>query len=832
MSKFTKLLACFLMFVLLPSSTPKTFSAFDSHVGTELPLQCFFTENKGQWDPSILYMGNTEFGTIAFTKNAVHYTIVQANVSVSNSSKMFSLNPNEKRTHTVTLTFQQSSTAMIQGLDLLSHYTNFYIGDDPCRWGIQCTNCSKIAYSDVWPNIDLMYYFTPQGLKYDFLVHPGGDYKDIIVRIDGAEITAQSHQIELKTPIGSLIDKDLTVYGSNSKTVYPASFLSENQFYSFLLPPLSNQNETIVIDPIVEWSEYIGGSMTDTGNDMVVDESGIYIIGNTNSENITHTEYSYAGNCDALIVRITKENKIAWTCYYGGNKEDIGSGIVVNKDYIYITGTTNSSNLPKKRTSGGPKGYNIFVAAFQKETGVLLQSYCYGGDDYDYASSISFGNMSELYIGGYTNSVDMPDSKNSYFGGESDSFVMKISTTGTLYWSLYVGGSDCDQTVSMEANSFAAYISGVTFSSDIQNSKNDYSGKGDGFTARVSSSGKLEWFRYFGGDHYDEINSISYYDDRLYVIGTTESRHLPSSINSHHGKKDVYVSTISKTGDIQVCLFLGGDKDDIAGCIFTYLDCLYIAGTTNSPNLNSAINSITGNNKHVFITKYVTEEFPDNHIEWTMYIGGSRENISRSLVVDEKGIYSLANTNSIDIKTEKTSYHGGKYDLLIQYITNDAIASPELMVEPAFIELGDIYINDEVSTHITVRNSGDAVLEGDIQSKDVSTQMDTNHFSIHPQEEQQFQITIDTTALADGDFNTSLFITSNGGDCEVEIQMTIVYHKEDLNRDGEIDQRDFRLFEKNFGTYLGEKEYWEKSDFNQDGVINMLDLFIMAKKMK
>jgi hypothetical protein len=830
MLKVSKFFVCLLIVILFQSYTPSVFFANNNDVKEDIPIQYYFTENKGQWDKDILFMGNTKFGTIAFSSNAVHYTLFKENATQNQYPRSTS-NTHQSSTCKITLSFEKSQDTFIYGHNPLSHFSNFFIDDNPSNWGIECSSYSRVVYCNVWPCIDLQYYFTPQGLKYDFLVHPGGDYKDIMIHVDGAHIHSQPNQLELKTPIGSLIDKDLTVYGRNSKSTYPASFLCENQFYGFHLSSLSNQNETIVIDPSVEWSEYIGGSMTDTGNDMVVDESGIYIIGDTNSENIISSEYSYAGNCDALIVRITKENKIAWTCYYGGSKEDIGSGIVVNKDYIYITGTTNSSNLPKKRTSGGSKGYNVFVAAFQKETGVLLQSYCYGGNDYDYASSISFGNMSELYIGGYTNSVDMPDSRNSYFGGESDSFVMKISTTGTLYWSLYVGGGDCDQTVSMEANSFAAYISGVTFSSDIQKSKNEYSGKGDGFTARVSSSGKLEWFRYLGGDHYDEINSISYYDDRLYVIGTTESRHLPSSINSHHGKKDVYVSTISKTGDIQVCLFLGGDKDDIAGCIFTYLDCLYIAGTTNSPNLNSAINSITGNNKHVFITKYVTEEFPDNHIEWTLYIGGSRENISRSLVVDEKGIYSLANTNSSDIATEESAFHGGKYDLLIQYITNDAIASPELIVEPAFIELGDIYVSDEVSTYITVRNSGNAVLEGDIQSKDVSIQIDTNHFSIHPQEEQQFQITIDTTALTDGNFNTSLFITSNGGDCEVEIQMTIVYHKEDLNQDGEIDQRDFRLFEKNFGTYLGEKEYWEKSDFNQDGVINMLDLFIMAKKM-
>ncbi|MDO9039595.1 MAG: hypothetical protein Q7U59_14740, partial [Lutibacter sp.] len=37
----------------------------------------------------------------------------------------------------------------------------------------------KIVYSNLYNNIDLVYYYTDAGLKYDFIVKPGGDPTDI-----------------------------------------------------------------------------------------------------------------------------------------------------------------------------------------------------------------------------------------------------------------------------------------------------------------------------------------------------------------------------------------------------------------------------------------------------------------------------------------------------------------------------------------------------------------------------------------------------------------------------------------------------------------------------
>lgn len=130
----------------------------------------FFTENKGQWDPEILFMGDTSFGKVAFTKEAVYYQLIKIEES-SNFDDMHDSNllldpmnfmDNETarkiETQTIKLSFVDGKTLNIQGEEILPHYNNYFIGSDETKWASNCRNFSKIYYEDVWSGIDLAYF--------------------------------------------------------------------------------------------------------------------------------------------------------------------------------------------------------------------------------------------------------------------------------------------------------------------------------------------------------------------------------------------------------------------------------------------------------------------------------------------------------------------------------------------------------------------------------------------------------------------------------------------------------------------------------------------------
>ncbi len=89
--------------------------------------------------------------------------------------------------HVYQVEFVNSSEQVeIQGDKGLDTYNNFFIGNDPSRWKSNCKIYQAVIYKNIYPNIDLRYYTENNQLKYDLVVHPGGNPDNIVMRIPGA----------------------------------------------------------------------------------------------------------------------------------------------------------------------------------------------------------------------------------------------------------------------------------------------------------------------------------------------------------------------------------------------------------------------------------------------------------------------------------------------------------------------------------------------------------------------------------------------------------------------------------------------------------------------
>src|SRR5690606_32864826 len=101
----------------------------------------------------------------------------------------------------------------------------------------------------------------------------------------------------------------------------------------------------------VQWSGYFGGEGNDNLTQVKVGEDGsIYCAGITRSttgiaspgahqQNLGGTQ-----NYDAMLVKFSPDGTRVWSTYYGGNKSEAQSTMVIMGDYILLNGATFSTD--------------------------------------------------------------------------------------------------------------------------------------------------------------------------------------------------------------------------------------------------------------------------------------------------------------------------------------------------------------------------------------------------------------------------------------------------------------------------------------------------------
>jgi hypothetical protein len=175
------------------------------------------------------------------------------------------------------------------------------------------------------------------------------------------------------------------------------------------------------------WSTYFGGSDDDAADDIastINDE--IVVVGQTYSVNNIATPGSFQSyktygntNIDGFLTKITKDGKVVWSTYFGGEGDDgawrieqgmMQNSLVIDKNGndIYVSGGETSSEL-SIATSGALKyqltAKDAFVLLFDSK-GIRKAGTYYGGSDYDCGSDIIVDSTNNIIICGSTMSKD------------------------------------------------------------------------------------------------------------------------------------------------------------------------------------------------------------------------------------------------------------------------------------------------------------------------------------------------------------------------------------------------------------------------------------------
>jgi hypothetical protein len=612
--------------------------------------------------------------------------------------------------------------------DPLPGTVNSFIGNDRSKWRTDVPTFSKMKYEGIYSGVDLIYYGNQRQMEYDFVVAPGADPQAIRFAVSGAKVRLDSSgDLVMHTSLGDVRHHKPVIYQEIAGVRHEIAghFVKQSDHeVSFAIANYDRQH-TLVIDPTISWSTYLGGSETDLATCVAVDALGDTFIGGSTTSTNFPTDGSDAGPYPtfpgapgstqaffSVIFFQGNGGELYISSYYGGTtgNTNVNSIALLQPNgklvpTVYVAGSTTATDLPtvnplQPANAGGQDG---FVAELTFPNVIDYSSYL-GGSGKDSASAITLDSLGNIVVAGSTTSTDFPTTNplQAVNEGGTDGFVTKFNSTftGTQY-STYIGGSG-DDIINSIANTKndALVIVGSTTSigfgvahSTGTNTK--------AFLASLSSTGTAGPMvtRIFGGNYPSVVTAatgVAYFAGNpsctpaataaIWVTGYTNGTNLPATPNAiqktNAGGVDAFVQVYAK-GYLKFSSFYGGSGTDQArGVGIDGCGNAFIVGTTNSTNfpVTNALQSANAGGYDGFIVNFQPGV---NFVEggsyvptvfYSTYLGGTGGDVVTAVAVGAKGNATFAgSTTSTNFPTTtgvvQPTYGGGAADAFLTRIT-------------------------------------------------------------------------------------------------------------------------------------------------------------------
>lgn len=373
------------------------------------------------------------------------------------------------------------------------------------------------------------------------------------------------------------------------------------------------------------YSTYLGGSDYDQGNGIAIDNDGnVSVVGYTSSSDFPTRDPLQAtkkAGYDAIVMKLGTGGSLIYSTFLGGSNTEQGLGIAADRDgSTYITGYTDGQSFPTKDplqpTIGGM--VDVFIAKLS-QGGELVYSTFLGGSNRDWGTDIAVDNSGNAYVTGYTSSSNFPtkDPRQTKKGDLADAFVVRLSATGTLVYSSYLGGTGEDRGAGIAVDSSGSiYITGFTTSPNFaarNPQQSTLSGACDAFVTKLTADGSdLLYSTFLGGSHLDFGSGLAV-DNKgnAYITGNTSSPNFPLKNPQQPvrgGSSDAFVAKFTTNGVLVYSSYLGGsDTTQATSIAVDNHGNAYVTGFTQSPDfptqqpLQAAYGGANGD---AFVTKF------------------------------------------------------------------------------------------------------------------------------------------------------------------------------------------------------------------------------------
>ncbi|MEE8311153.1 MAG: SBBP repeat-containing protein, partial [Candidatus Binatia bacterium] len=585
------------------------------------------------------------------------------------------------------------------GEEELTSRASYFLGDDPSLWQAGVASYARVRYSDVYPGIDLVYYGNQRRLEFDFVVDAGADAREIALQIEGADRVERAASGALRLVIGETsveleapIVYQLTAGGEREPVA--GGYVVEKgvdggahaDVIRFELAAHDRSRE-LVIDPILSYSSYLGGTGADQGLAIASDAAGsVYIAGKTISTDFPERNACAACGSNSTVPleddvfvakldpQLAGDASLVWATYLGGNDNDTGLAIAVDGDgAVYVTGKAESTNFPdtpnafRNSLKGGNEEYNAFVSKLSADGTQLLYSTYLGGENTEGKGIAVLDGGLAVVVGGTTSLVDIPTNGGfqttpsgtvSGSAGDLDGFVTVFNAGGTgVIASSYLGRVGGDEVTDVVIGSGdTAYIVGRTMATDFPTTAGAYRTAKDpvnnftnnGFVARIDvdmsgGSMSLGYSSYLPGGEIVARGVDLDTSGNIHVAGSIQFGSTFETLNAvqavGQGGMDGFALKLNAAGSaLMYSTYLGGANTDTAHDVAVDASGnAHIVGTTRStdfPTERPLQASLAGAND-VFISKLSAA---GSTLLYSTYLGGAVDDQGRGVATGAEGV--------------------------------------------------------------------------------------------------------------------------------------------------------------------------------------------------
>ncbi|UCC93601.1 MAG: hypothetical protein JSW25_02770, partial [Thermoplasmata archaeon] len=647
-------------------------------------LDPFFTENLGQrGGEDVLFHADGDDISAAFTARGVRYDISTALGHA-----------------TIELGFVGGAPVTPVGEGPMTHRVNYLIGNEPSEWVRNAATFEALVYAGVYEGVDIRFHFKDGMLKYDVIVEAGVDLGRVVLEYQGADglrVDTGSGDLLVATSAGDVRDARPVFLQDGLRGGVPGDYtlLGEGKF-TFRAPEVISDHLPFVVDPGIQFSTFLVGSAYEVALMVGLDPNGDIIVGGqTNSSDLPATpganKTGQIGFFDGFCAKYDPTGSdLLFLTYFGGTLNEYLFDMEIYPDgSVWFVGLTYSRDFPTTDDAIIPEfigGWSDGILLQLSSDGSdLLYATFLGGTVNENLRSLEYDDAGNIYVGGVTNSWDLPVTPGAYCSTRTDTswllssgYVIKVNSSLTsIDYCTYINGLEYDSIYGMQWFEFGlddagrVYVGAATSDPDFPVTPGSFcetkrTGYCDAVVFALDPTGTdLEYSTFLGGNGEDmpfflNVGSTG----RVYITGFTNSTDFPVTQDAeraaHTAQADGFLTVLDSTlSNLLYSTYLGGSGMDIGASLAESPDggTFFVFGATTSSDYDTTDGCFDPVYRGVspapdtFVAAFDSD---DHSMQYSTFIGGTATDgaSNKGIHCDEGGnLYLVGATTSMDFPT-------------------------------------------------------------------------------------------------------------------------------------------------------------------------------------
>ena len=409
--------------------------------------------------------------------------------------------------------------------------------------------------------------------------------------------------------------------------------------------------------PGIKWQRALGGTGADFAFTIAPTTDGGFILGN-NVRSINGDVIGNHGGSDFWVVKFDAQKNIQWQRALGSSKFDEGTLVKPTSDGGYmVAGNVVSGNGDVKKNTYKGGESDIWLVKLSA-TGSMLWQKTLGGSNKDKLIALEEMPGGGYIVAGNSNSTNGDIQGNH---GLLDMWVCRISATGTLLWQRALGGSGDDELTDMLlAKNGNIIVAGVTWSVVSGDIDVSYGGR-DLWIGIINANGQLIWKKTIGGSNGEQNLTLRSSSDGNYFYFSGVGSSIDGEFSGSHGNSDIIVYKIGLSGEIAWKKLVGGTGTEDLWAMQATADGGCVVGGNGYSSDGDFAGASGG---HMIVAKLNSS----GDVEWAKRYGGSNQDFLYYLsqTKDEGFIfYGSVNSGGGDISGFHPGTKGWEQDIWV-----------------------------------------------------------------------------------------------------------------------------------------------------------------------